>query len=149
MVRAIYKSHTFLKTEGEPMEYLEETVHANTDTDTNLELQQEIHTLKLALSNIQNELSASQEKQKFFHRQCKKNEIKLRNMNAIFAANHRETLEMIIDAFITNGRTALKKISSQIHIQEFDPDNVELLEKLIAYLYHIAQELENIKNQYN
>lgn len=149
MVRAIYKSHTFLKAEGEPMEYLEETVHANTDTDTNLELQQEIHTLKLALSNIQNELSASQEKQKFFHRQCKKNEIKLRNMNAIFDANHRETLEMIIDAFITNGRTALKKISSQIHIQEFDPDNVELLEKLIAYLYHIAQELENIKNQYN
>ena len=131
------------------MEYLEETVHANTDTDTNLELQQEIHTLKLALSHIQNELSASQEKQKFFHRQCKKNEIKLRNMNAIFDANHRETLDMIIDAFITNGRTALKKISSQIHIQEFDPDNVELLEKLIAYLYHIAQELENIKNQYN
>ena len=70
-------------------------------------------------------------------------------MNAIFDANHRETLEMIIDVFITNGRTALKKISSQIHIQEFDPDNVELLEKLIAYLYHIAQELENIKNQYN
>lgn len=149
MVRAIYKSHTFLKTEGEPMEYLEETVHANTDTDTDLELRQEIHILKLALSNIQNELSASQEKQKFFHRQCKKNEIKLRNMNAIFDANHRETLDMIIDAFITNGRTALKKISSQIHIQEFDPNNVELLEKLIAYLYHIAQELENIKNQYN
>lgn len=91
------------------MEYLEETVHANTDTDTDLELRQEIHILKLALSNIQNELSASQEKQKFFHRQCKKNEIKLRNMNAIFDANHRETLEMIIDAFITNGRTALKK----------------------------------------
>lgn len=111
-------------------------------------LQQKIYSLELALSNIKNELTATQEKQEFFYQQCKDKELKLRNMNAILAANHRETLEMIVDSFMNNGRITLKKISSQIHIQEFDADNVETLEKLIAYLYHVAKELENIKNQY-
>lgn len=116
------------------------------DNDDNL--QQKISSLELALSNIKKELAATQEKQDFFYKQCKDKELKLRNMNAIFAANHRETLEMIVEAFMNNGRITLKKISSQIHIQEFDADNVEILEKLIAYLYHVAQELEIIKNQY-
>lgn len=116
------------------------------DNDDNL--QQKISSLELALSNIKKELTATQEKQDFFYKQCKDKDLKLRNMNAIFAANHRETLEMIVEAFMNNGRITLKKISSQIHIQEFDADNVEILEKLIAYLYHVAQELENIKNQY-
>lgn len=111
-------------------------------------LQQKISSLELALSNIKKELTATQENQDFFYKQCKDKELKLRNMNAIFAANHRETLEMIVEAFMNNGRITLKKISSQIHIQEFDADNVEILEKLIAYLYHVAQELEIIKNQY-
>ena len=114
-----------------------------------MDLQQKIYTLEAALANAQNELSVSQEKQEIFYQKYKKSEIKLRNMNAIFAANHRETLEMIVDAFVTNGRVTLKKISSQVHIQEFDTDNVETLKKLIDYLYHIAQELENIKNQYD
>lgn len=119
------------------------------NASTDMDLQQKIYALEAALANAQNELSVSQEKQEIFYQKYKKSEIKLRNMNAIFAANHRETLEMIVDAFVTNGRVTLKKISSQVHIQEFDTDNVETLKKLIDYLYHIAQELENIKNQYD
>lgn len=100
------------------------------------------------ISSLESSLSIAREKQEFFYNQCKKKELKLRNLDAIFAANHRETLDMVVDSFITNGRTSLKKISSQVHIQEFDADNVKVMNVLIDYLYHLIEQLENLREEY-
>lgn len=104
-------------------------------------LQREICSLKM-------ELASSQKKQQLLWEKNQKAERQLRNMQAIFAANQREPLDKIVDDFISDGRIVLKKISSQIHILEYDEENVATMQKLIDYLNHITNALETIKRQY-
>lgn len=110
--------------------------------------EQVVDVLLTKISALESSLSAAQEKQEFFYNQCKQKDLKIRNLDAIFAANHRETLDMVVDNFITNGRISLKKISSQVHIQEFDADNVRIMTTLIDYLYHLIEQLENLREEY-
>lgn len=107
-----------------------------------------VDTLLSRISVLESSLSAAREKQDFFYNQCKEKELKIRNLNAVFAANHREPLPVIVDQFMTNGRTALKKITSQMHLLEFDADNVKVMDTLIGYLYHLVGELETLREQY-
>ena len=60
----------------------------------------------------------------------------------------QETLEALVDNFITDGRVILKKISQQVHIIEFDVENAASLQKMIDYLQHVIAELESLKENY-
>ncbi len=104
--------------------------------------------LKRKILSQEIEISIAYEKQKIL---AEKNTIiskKLRNMEAVFSANHREPLDVLVDNFISDGRVFLKKISGQVQLLEFDADNLLTLQKLIDYLKHVIIELEKMKEQY-
>lgn len=110
--------------------------------------EQSIVLLQSRISTLESALSAVQEKQEFFRNLCEQKDLKLRNWEAICAANHREPMSMVVENFMLNGRTALKKISSQMQLLEFDPDNLKVMDSLIEYVYHLLGELETLRERY-
>ena len=113
-----------------------------------MENAESIEYLKKRIASLEMDLHSSHQKQHVLLNKNLAAEKKLRNMEAIFAANQHDTLEALVDNFITDGRVVLKKISQQVHIIEFDVENAASLQKMIDYLQHVIAELESLKENY-
>ena len=68
-----------------------------------------------------------------------------KNLEAVLEINNVSHIEEYVDQYMTAGRTLLKKISMELKAIEYDPSVSEHIQRLMAHLDHIKEQLEALE----